>query len=280
MSAIVVFVRPLTCRLPAPAARHPARRRQAARTGLGAERAPGGAVAGRIERFHRQDVRATASEVGVRVGSRRRASKQGSVDVEVVAGDSTLVIRALPAQSEGGLRLLSDREPGWAGGCLSVRGGRARFVQQLQVARDGLLPRPARCKGEVERGVGARRLDGPPPRARAEALSERDDRQYPAAGGTREGTQRPGSGEAHDHEVGGAGLREGRRRGDGRCPQRTGAAGMRAPEGVAGLLGIRDRSRSRKEGGLDDAKPGSSGGAPQSLESDGDEGVASRGRPC
>ena len=46
---------------------------------------------------------------------------------------------------------------------------------------------------------------------------------------------------------------------------------MRAPEGVAGLLGIRNRSRSRKEGGLDDAKPGSSGGAPQSLELTGTE---------
>jgi hypothetical protein len=41
---------------------------------------------------------------------------------------------------------------------------------------------------------------------------------------------------------------------------------MRAPQGVAGLLGIRDRSRSRNEGGLDDAKPGSSGRASQSLD--------------
>jgi hypothetical protein len=41
---------------------------------------------------------------------------------------------------------------------------------------------------------------------------------------------------------------------------------MGAPEGVAGSLGIRDRSRSRKECGLDDAKPCSSGRAPQLLD--------------
>jgi hypothetical protein len=41
---------------------------------------------------------------------------------------------------------------------------------------------------------------------------------------------------------------------------------MRASEGIAGLLGISNSSRPRKEGGLDYAKPGSSGGAPQSLD--------------
>jgi len=46
---------------------------------------------------------------------------------------------------------------------------------------------------------------------------------------------------------------------------------MRAPEGVAGSLGLNDRSRSREEGGLDEAKPGSSGGAPQSLDLSGTE---------
>ena len=74
------------------------------------------------------------------------SSHEHVVLVDAVAGDTAVVVRGLPAQSEGRLRLLRDLEPGGLRGRPSVRGGRARSYEELQVARDVFCARGAARK--------------------------------------------------------------------------------------------------------------------------------------